>query len=363
MTYQPEWVNNLRLLQEAIHRIIAKVIDPSHIVPLLDDVAMRNYWVPAFTHRNVDATSNYEKLEFYGDKVVNYAFTSYIRKRFNDNIDPKEGTLLLNQYMSKDYQANLSRKLGLVDLVRYNPADPDNPNINVSVQEDIFESFLGALSTLVDDRIQPGLGYVYVFNLISDIFNEVEVLRAEKDPVTQLKELYEKLGWGTLRYDHENSDYPGRGRRKAIIRNIMGEIIGVGYGKTNAAANSDAAANALNLLAQQGFTAEHAEKEKLRRSRENPEFNRQYERLEKAIEKLKADAAARGKYKIVQFELKQTEARGTREGVVYTWAIRVAFEVSKDRIEWRTLLSRSGNDPETTKIELMKSFADQYRIP
>jgi len=358
---QPAWVGNLSVLQKAIYDIISKVIDKDHVPILLSAEAMVNYWAPAFTHKSVDATNNYEKLEFYGDKVLSYAFSSYIRQRFQNTLNQEQATLLLNQYMSKRYQPELARNLGLVELVRYNP---EIPGVNVKVQEDIFESFFGAFSTITDDAIQPGLGYIYCFNLISDIFNEIEINpEAQKDPKSQLKEIFEGLKWGEPNYITIHSDDPSRGETKVEIRSITGEVIGVGYGSKKIA-EFKAAENALNKLVSEGITAESVEKEKTRRARaQNPEFEKQYRRVEAAIVRLSQQAQAAGKTRVDRFKITRIDAQRVQGGYRYTFSIDVAYDSGQGRLTWRSAHQLTGSNPDQTKIDLMKTFADNYGIP
>lgn len=360
---QPQWVANLPSLQKSIYSIIAKAdVDPTHINPLLNEEALSNYWVPAFTHSSVDATNNYEKLEFYGDKVLNYAFASYIRQRFENKLDQEKATLLLNRYMSKKFQAELSRKLGLIELVRH---DPDAPNVGIDIQEDIFESFFGAFTTLADDKIQPGLGYIYSFNLLSDIFNNIaiELSEVQKDPITQLKELFEKLQWGKPISQISPSDDLSKGEIKVEVRSITGETIGVGYGSQKAA-EFQSAENALGYLSQRGITLQYAEEEKLKRTRgQNVEFDRQYKRVEAAVAKLNEQATAGGIVRIERFKITNVESRRVRGGSRYTFAIDIAYDSGQGRLVWRSVHQLTGDNPDQTKIDLMKTFADNYRIP
>jgi dsRNA-specific ribonuclease len=362
---QPPWVNNIKLLQGKVFSIIGRIIDTTHIDALLDETALTTYWAPAFTHKSVDAKpdKNYEKLEFFGDKVMNYVFSMHIRERFGGEIDQAKGTLLMNQYMSKEFQAQLAEKLGLPEYVRF---DPKYPNVNIHIKEDVIEAFFGCLSALSDDRIQKGFGTIYCFNLINDIFNDIPIVLEDirKDPVTRLKELFEKLAWGTPQYTTKNSDNPKLGEVKVEIRYAQtGQVLGVGYG-TKTKAEAEAATNSLKTLEDEGITVEYADQEKLERQRQrNPEFERQYRRVQAAIEKLNEVARNSGRVTISDFKITQVETHRVQGGQRYTFAIQVAWKGSDGKLVWKIITQQTGDDQDRTKIRVMKEFADKYNIP
>jgi dsRNA-specific ribonuclease len=363
---QPEWVSNPQLLQRKIVSIIGRIMDPSHINALLDETALRQYWAVAFTHKSVDANNNYETFEFYGDKVMNYAFAMHIRKRFEDKLNQAKGTLLMNQYMSETFQAQLAECLGLPEYVRF---DPQVPDINTKIKEDITEAFFGCLNNLANDRIEPegSMGYPYCYNLLNVIMNQIPISleSVQKDPVTQLKELFEKLAWGAPSYVQRNSDDPSRGPVKTEVRAATtGELLGIGYG-TQDEARFQASAAALKKLADQGITVEYADREKMERQRiRNPEFDRQYRRVQTAIAKLNETARQYNKVPIVEFKISQIESHkvpggGTRT----TYAIEVAYQGADGKLIWRRINQMTGNDNDQTKIAVMKDFADKYKVP
>lgn len=367
---QPSWTNDLSALQGAIYAILVRAnVDPNDVAPLMNQEALLDYWVPAFTHSSVDANKNYEKLEFYGDKALQYAFMSYIRQRFKNELNPDKLTLVLNKYMSTMFQAKLASDLGLDKLIRYDLNAPDDAKtkkpIGVKVREDVLEAFFGALSTLADDKIQPGLGYIYVFNLISDIFNEIPIDLSEelKHPVSQLKELFEKYQWGYPDYQTSPSDDSAKGEIKVEVRSVTGETLGVGYGSQKAA-ESQAAQNALDNLAKQGITIETATEEKLRRTRgQNLEFDRQYRRVEAAIAKLNQQLAAKEKVPIDKFKIVSVESRRVQGRSRQTFSIEVAYDLGDGRLVWRSIKQLTGDTPDQTRIDLMKTFADDSGIP
>ena len=361
---EPTWVHDPQILQKNLYQIflrIFKEVEPSHLQHFFDGVALQNYWAKCFTHASVDSTNNYEKLEFYGDKVLNHAFAEYLRLRFKDELNQANGTLLLNQYMSKKFQAQLARELGLSELIRF---DPEYPRVSVSVQEDIFEAFAGCIHNIAEDRIGRGLGQVYVFNMIAELFDPIPIVLAEveKDKKTILKEIYEKMAWGEPNYVYKNTDNPSLGPFRVEVRSRTGDLLGFGYG-SEGEAPFEAAANALKTLEAQNITWESADQARTERNRiRNPEFDRQYRRVQNAIERLNEQAKAQRTVPITDFKVAKVEERRTGGGFRYTFAIQIAYQTPTG-LTWRAVQQLTGSDSDQTKIDLMRTFADKYGVP
>ena len=299
-----------------------------------------------------------EQLEFYGDKTLNHAFLSYIREVFDNKINPQQGTLMLNKYMSKMFQANLATKLKLADYVRY---DAKIHDATVHIREDVFEAFIGAFEQCTDDRIQKGLGYVYCFNYIILLFNEIpiNIEDVKKDDVTQLKELFEKLDWGEPAYIKSASEEPSKGEYRTDIRSVTGDIIGTGYG-SESGSRIIAATMALKFLAEKGYTLEIAETKRVAQNRkQNPELDLQYRRLEEAI---KIINSRNPNEQIVKFIIKQLNTQHTPSGSLYLFTLNVAYK-DGDKLKWRVLSQKTGPDRNVAKTELLKDFANIYGVP
>jgi dsRNA-specific ribonuclease len=336
-------------------------LEPAQIGIIFDQDAMINYWIPAFTHKTVDATNNYETLEFYGDKVLNYSFSQYLRRRLGKDLDESKGTLLINMYMSKMYQAELASRMGLPELIRY---DPEEPKLSTSIKEDAFEAFSGALNNLAEDKIKPGLGPVYIFNMLVKLFEDVEINLEDvrRDVITELKEIYEKMGWGAPFYDTQESDNPQLGPKKTEIRSRTGIVLGVGYGNTDIS-KFEAAKQALETLSSEGVTWESADKAKLERTRErNRDFDEQYQRVEAAMKKFNEKARALGKVHANSFKLMNIDNRKVGGRMRYTYSLQLSYPTASGHLKWVDAGSKSGPDSDQVRVELMKEFADKYLV-
>lgn len=366
MATQAAWIGNVEILQRKVFELIGRVTtDVQQIHLLLDQSAMDNYWKPAFTHESVDAVNNYESLELYGDAVLGYAFLMYLRelaKAQGRTLTAQQGTLLLNEYMSKDYQAKLATQLGLVEYVRY---DPGNPKINKSVREDVFEAFFGALNNIADDRLAPGVGYIFCYNLLREIFGQIPIRFDEirQDVITQLKEIHDKMAWGQPQVVPVKNDRPELGEYKIEIRALNGEVLGTGYGSRDEAERR-ATEVALQKLAQRGITRETADERKLEKAKlNNPQFELQYRRLEKAIERLNQYSTAAGRANIIEFKVVNKSSVRTGKGYRYTVGIEGLYRSPSGTSEWSTIDQYTGDDNAQARIELMKQFADKLGVP
>lgn len=354
-------------IRDKVFQILEPIANTDHYEVLFDSDAVLNYWIKAFTHESVDPVNNYQSLEFFGDVIMNYSFAEYIRKlalQRDYQLSQSKASIVLNYYMSKPQQAKMARDLGLVEYVRF---DTEHPDINISVQEDVLEAFFGALNILCNDKIEDGLGPIYCFNLIANLYNQIDIdfEKIQKDAVSQLKELYEKMGWGNKpNYVISPSDQPQRGRVKVVVTTNQGDALGIGYGSSKKTATPEAAEQALKTLESMGVTAESADREKVeRRLKHDPEFELQYRRVEMAIKKINELARKQRKLQGTEFKIRQLESHQSGNVSRTTFAIEVAYPKPDGTIMWRRLDSLTGPDKEQTKINLMKKYADNLGIP
>lgn len=182
------WEKNLKTFLDGFLSNIDK--DQKRRAKLLTVQFMSKYWVPAFTHSSWDANleNNYEVLELEGDRVLGLLFISYLKKRFK-GINHGQMSFLSSKYLKKTFQSGISSKFGLDKLVRM------RVNLSIHIREDLMESFFGALY-LAGESIQIGLGLFYSSEMVTYIFNQIEIDTENiKDDKTQVKEIFEKMAW------------------------------------------------------------------------------------------------------------------------------------------------------------------------
>lgn len=129
---------------------------------------------------------NYEKLEFIGDSVLKPVLTDYITSYF---IDQNEGFLskLRSRLEKTQMFSKLTRILNLKDyiLISRQYEETGTRDTNLSIMEDVFEAFIGALYK--DATEQKDCGYAYkiihtlIYNIIEDECYGVDLQKLSED--------------------------------------------------------------------------------------------------------------------------------------------------------------------------------------
>ncbi len=361
-----DWTKNKLILQQKVYSVLADIIkDPAHVAKMFDQNALINYWEPAFTHSSVSEDNNYELLEAYGDKTMDYCLTLYFRKAFGDEkLDPETLSFIKREFVSGPFQAALARDLGLDQYIYYN----HEIELTKAIEEDVLEAFFGALNSLADDVIGFGTGFIYSFNLFTKLYNNanIDLTKVKKDNKTLLKELFEaKYNEKNVPYTTTQSKNLQFGNLQSEVTRLDGSSLGVGYGNSKDEAELNASTIALQSLKNLGITPESAKKEKRERAIIMiPEYNKEYKRAEAGLAILNAQGRARGQAEIVTFLVKQkkTDMLNTR-GPLFHYSLEVGFSQLDGSVAWRSFLTETGNDPTRTKIELVRKFADSLGVP
>jgi ribonuclease-3 len=114
------------------------------------DITPKNFalYQQAFTHasctHNHKIQSNYEKLEFLGDAVIELIVSEHLLKKY---LDMNEGDLSKQRIMMVQSKtlAKASKILRLPELIKFGDSIRDKNNISENIIEDVFESFIGAV--------------------------------------------------------------------------------------------------------------------------------------------------------------------------------------------------------------------------
>jgi dsRNA-specific ribonuclease len=176
-------------------------LKPKYIEKLTNESAMEAY-NKAFTAASADEKNNYEQFEQLGDLTANKFIVWYAYRRF-PQLDCPEGVKVVARlrinYGAKESFAPLAENLGFWDYIS---AMEDGETRNVKYRnrhkkdllEDTFEAFVGCTEYLLDKEYRPGVGYGIVYDILSDIFNELSIsLKFEDlfDSKTRLKETFD----------------------------------------------------------------------------------------------------------------------------------------------------------------------------
>lgn len=195
--YEPltaEWEDDFMKYIESLVNIYVPNLDPRITSQLFTD-DKRPIWIRAFTSSsyNFNNDSNYESLEFVGDKTLESCFKYYMVAR-EPNMSEYIGNNRQNNYLSKNLQMYTGKKMEFLKwVIHKGEFVPDK------MAEDIMESWAGALQ-IVGDLIVNGMGYILVRKYIENIFDRVDWSADEQydyqDSIQiSIQFLKEKLKW------------------------------------------------------------------------------------------------------------------------------------------------------------------------
>jgi dsRNA-specific ribonuclease len=188
--------------KQLIHTLLSRgKLKPKYIDMLTGEDSMRSYGY-AFTASSADLVNNYERFEQMGDLTANKFIVWYAYKRF-PQLDCTQGVkvaarLRIN-YGAKAVFAPLADKLGFWNFIS-SAEDGTAKNMKYrnrhkkDLLEDTLEAFIGCTEYLLDQAYRPGVGYGIVYDILTDIFNEIHIsLKYEDlfDAKTRLKETFD----------------------------------------------------------------------------------------------------------------------------------------------------------------------------
>ncbi|MCR5348024.1 MAG: ribonuclease III [Bacilli bacterium] len=198
----------------------------------------------AFTHSSYNGMAgtrhqDYERLEFLGDAVVGMVVSElcYI---YHPEMEQGKLSVLKSQFIRTASEAEYCRKLGLNEYIRVGASFAKDASENLSLLEDVFESFIGAL------YLDQGLSTCY--RIVRSIFED-DIANAKVDLTTNPKSYLQEC----MQADKKESvtyrilSERGSGQDKMFVAAVYfeGSEIGRGEGKSKKAAETAAAADAL----------------------------------------------------------------------------------------------------------------------
>lgn len=258
----------LKNFQEFIYTLLFSFLKDAEKAKKYVDQAGMEKWIQAFTHELLNPSFNYESMETRGDYVLKSVFTMYLMKRFQNKLDPETINDMNQIYMSKQYQGQLAKRLGFEPWIR-------TAKVTISVLEDTFEAFVGALYEISETKDNMGRAYINVNNFIVWLFDKIAIdtsqVAAKKTFVDQtfarfgfeepyLKPVRSKRG--DYAYQLEINDqnalkfFSERGFN-------FDRILGVGYGKSQKEGKKKTYEDAFERMRSAGVTKEWAGKEKI----------------------------------------------------------------------------------------------------
>jgi ribonuclease-3 len=213
---------------------------------------------------------SYERLEFLGDSILRQVISDYLFVRYKEM---QEGNLtkLRSQIENGSSLAEMTRRIGLQKyvLLSRNQEVIKARDKNDKIQCDIFEAFVSAL--YLDtmrisyndigknlELIQKDRSYAYqvcydfVIALIEDEIDLTELLETDTNYKDKLLQYYHECNWGDPKYNtmdvlYDNSKL-GKKYFKMYVRDLDGNIIGIGTGSSKQKGEKMAAKKALQYL-------------------------------------------------------------------------------------------------------------------
>jgi dsRNA-specific ribonuclease len=311
-------------------------------------------WKKAFTHETIDLNDNYEQLETIGDRVLELTFLKYLLRKFPD-LTPQEITELKSKYMSKIYQGTTSRKLGFGDWIRVG-----SDISSISILEDVFESFFGALFEISDRELGDGAGYVMALKFLALIFSDVEIdlSKSQGHPRSQIKEIFEMLKLDSEIQDVTTTD-KGTYVEISISKRTLDDlvqmemmkpdsplVIGVGFGPYKTNAVNLAYSNALQYLESLGITREWAEQQKGFIDLLIPELQ---DYLDPAFDRMQKEGLER--------IYLRTSRTSVKAGNVVIQLVGEYFDEAKKKTQKKILVSGKYPDTQQGKIDVVIQYA------
>ena len=362
----PTWKTDINILRNAIFVILNPVLkdQQEHINKLFDEESTRKYWIPAFTHKDANPDSNYELLEAYGDKALDYCLNMYARAIFGDaNLSESLLTLIRGKYAAKSFQAEMARKLGMTKLIDIGNARA----MTKDIEEDALEAFFGAVNCVADDRLGMGMGFIYCYNLLVHLFSEfkIQITDIKKDDKTILKEMYEAMGFANPVYQTQYSQQPQYGAMQSVVLTKEGApITGIVYGVDKSAAELAASTKALEVFASRGITFQtESAKKKQRELEQQPELKKQTERAERGIVMLNQEAQRTGKIPISSYNIsKVSQVIDGKGHMQYTYSLDMMFARPDGGMDSRSFGKKTGNNALEIKIQLLADFANSMGV-
>lgn len=196
----------------------------------------------AFTHSsyaNENDTVDYERLEFLGDKILDFIVSEYLY--VNENLEEGEMTKLRASYVCENALNEYSKELGLDEFLKLGKGEESTGGRSKpSIIADLFEAFLAA--TYLNYGLDKVKEIVYDIVIPFIEGNHHEFL---KDYKSILQEYVQTDKKSTV-YEVINEEGPANEKVFTVIVKVDDIILGKGTASSKKEAEQLAAKDALN---------------------------------------------------------------------------------------------------------------------
>lgn len=241
---------------------------PKYIDMLTNEDSMKLY-SQGFTSSSANPTHNYEIFEQMGDVLIGTTIINYSYRRFPQLFCPSGLKVVARLKINLGAKEELSKYGEMLGFWDYISASNEERSRNKkSLLEDAFESFCGVTGYILDEGVRNGVGYPIVYDILTSIFDEMDIsLKYEDlyDNITRLKETFDvNPTLGYVDYIIENNEdrntptiakaaiFQGGSKKKKSARKLI-RIIGTGSAFAQDDAKQKAAAMGIETMKREGI--------------------------------------------------------------------------------------------------------------
>ena len=191
--------------------------------------------------QKINKLSNYERLEFLGDAVLEMICSEFLYK---ENPEMPEGQLtrMRASMVCEPALAYCARDIDLGSYILLGKGEEaTGGRRRDSITSDVMEAVIGAI--FLDGGTEEAKKYIYRF-VLSDLENKILFM----DSKTLLQEEIQKNNTAQLRYELIGETGPDHDKEFHVKAYLDGKEIGTGVGRTKKAAEQQAAYEALMML-------------------------------------------------------------------------------------------------------------------
>ena len=202
----------------------------------------------AFTHKSYSRECNRqdkypdnERLEFFGDSVLEFAVSKYLFQSFPKKTEG-ELTKIKSSVVCESSLAKFANELDFGEFVYLGKGEEKSGGRNrQSLLADLFEAFVGAL------YFDQGMEAIEVF-LMRTVFAKIDKgwISSIVDVKSRLQELVQRAHAGNLEYKITNIEGPSHDRIFSVAVYLGESCLGKGSGHSKKVAQQHAALHALN---------------------------------------------------------------------------------------------------------------------
>ena len=187
-----------------------------------------------------ESESNFERLEFLGDRVLGLAISSLIFKKFKE-FNEGDLTKKFSYLVQKEFLFKISQKIKINKILKYS-YKKENVAMNKSILSDAVESLIGAI--YVDS------GFAASYKFVKEIWGPYLHVESSiyQDPKTYLQEISQKVNKLLPKYTLIKKNGPSHSPIFTVSLEVLNLKLIKASGNSKREAEKNAATIALKLL-------------------------------------------------------------------------------------------------------------------